>query len=221
MRKSIFIIAALFAATFTNAQITLEHTFDGKVMIQTGATEYTQFYTGFENAPYYYSFNELDLSAQIQLFDLATFSLYKSITYPLPVKTGYNFRECLVAYVTKNLFTTDNKVAFILMCRSEEAEDFCKIIDEDGNVVATLNSGIRSVFISKINNSYKLIAQDGDINGNPAHTYIYSLPGNGEEGQAVSTPSSPKRNARKIARDGQVLVETENNTYTLQGQEVK
>jgi hypothetical protein len=35
MRKSIFIIAALFAATFANAQITLEHTFVGSVSAPT------------------------------------------------------------------------------------------------------------------------------------------------------------------------------------------
>ena len=51
-------------------------------------------------------------------------------------------------------------------------------------------------------------------------TSIYSLPGNGEA-QAVSTPSSPKRSARKIVREGQVLVQTDNNTYTLTGAEVK
>ena len=55
--------------------------------------------------------------------------------------------------------------------------------------------------------------------GDKYYTNVYSVPGNGEA-QAISNPS-PKRNARKIAREGQVLVETENNTYTLQGQEVK
>ena len=53
-----------------------------------------------------------------------------------------------------------------------------------------------------------------------ALTNVYSLPGNGEA-QEVSTPSSPKRNARKVAREGRVLVETGSNTNTLQGQEVK
>ena len=39
--------------------------------------------------------------------------------------------------------------------------------------------------------------------------------------QAISNTSSPKRSARKIAREGQVFVETENNTFDLRGQEVK
>ena len=50
---------------------------------------------------------------------------------------------------------------------------------------------------------------------------IYSLPGNGEVSTEISAPSSPKRSARKIARGGHVLVETETSTYTLQGAEVK
>lgn len=221
MKKFTFILAALFAATFANAQITLEHTFEGKVLIQTGATDYTQVYTGFGNAPYYFSYKEFDLSMQVQLYDLDTYTLYKTVNHPLPTKTGSNFRNCYIAYVTKDIFTTDGKVAFILMCRSEESDDFCKVIDEDGNVVATLNPGIAYVFVTKINDSYKLVAQDWDSNENPAHTFIYSLPGNGEPNTNISTPSSPKRSARKIARDGQVLIETDTNTYTLQGTEVK
>lgn len=67
--------------------------------------------------------------------------------------------------------------------------------------------------------SAQLIIKTYDDSGQN-YTYIYSLPGNGMA-TGISTPSSPKRSARKIARDGQVLIETEANIYTMQGQEVK
>jgi len=51
-------------------------------------------------------------------------------------------------------------------------------------------------------------------------TYIYSLPGNGESN--VEQVSSPSRSSvRKFTRIGQVLVQTDNNTYSIQGQEIR
>ena len=93
-------------------------------------------------------------------------------------------------------------------------------MNEDKEVVYDLNLGdpynLRYDLV-KFNGNYKLVARTSY--GSKGKTYIYSLPGNGET-QDISTPIS-KRSARKVAREGQVLVETENSTYTLQGQEVK
>ena len=96
-----------------------------------------------------------------------------------------------------------------------------KVVDEDGNALTnniqktTLEGG--SSYLLKVNNSYILAVEN-----NSENTYdIYSLPGNGDSSTDIVSPSSPKHSARKIARDGQVLVETENNTYTLQGVEAK
>jgi hypothetical protein len=92
------------------------------------------------------------------------------------------------------------------------------VYNEDGTQIASLLG--TNPCIVKIKGKYRLINRTQDKSGNT--TYIYSLPGNGEP-QAISAPSSPKRSssARKIARDGQVLVETDNTIYTLTGQEVK
>lgn len=210
MKKSIFVIAALFAATFANAQITLEHTFEGGSLF---------FYTdgggnsGLESnriqAPCFFIWDETpsgasEYSCWLELYDPETLDLFRKIVFD---------KYTLVHYVTKNIFTTDNKVAFL-------AND--KILNEDKEVVYDLNLGLDPGYLHydlvKFNGNYKLIVRTAY--GSNGKTYIYSLPGNGDT-QDISTPSSPKRSARKIARDGQVLVETENNTYTLQGQEVK
>ena len=209
MKKSIFILAALFAATFANAQITLEHTFDGGgLLVFTDGGDHSEDESTRIQAPCFYIWDETpsgasEYSCWLELYDPETLDLYRKIVFD---------KYTRIFYVTKNIFTTDNKVAFL-------AND--KILNEDKEIVYDLNLGMDPIYLRydlvKFNGNYKLIFRTYGSNGK---TYIYSLPGNGEA-QAVSTPSSPKRSARKIARDGQVLVETENNTYDLRGQEMK
>jgi hypothetical protein len=213
MKKSIFILLALFAATFANAQITLEHTFEGQLWATT--RYHSDVYGDNSDAPYFYSFD----NQQLKLYDKNTYELYKTYSYTIP---SVQYPIVNIWYVTKNIFTTDGKTAFIFCFDQEDGDtqDYCKIIDEDGNVVFDFNnSKLDSYFFTlvKINGQYKLLARE---RGAGAKTYIYSLPGNGEE-QAVSTPSSLKRSARKIAHEGQVLVETDTNTFDLRGQKVK
>ena len=208
MKKSIFILAALFAATFANAQITLEHTFEGgSLLVHTDGGGFSEDQSNRIQAPYFYIWDETSsdvtpYSCWLELYDPETLDLYKKIVFE---------KYTLIRYITKNIFTTDNKVAFI-------AND--KIMNEDKEVVYDLNLGdpynLRYDLV-KFNGNYKLVARTSY--GSKGKTYIYSLPGNGET-QDISTPIS-KRSARKVAREGQVLVETENSTYTLQGQEVK
>jgi hypothetical protein len=116
--------------------------------------------------------------------------------------------------VSKNILSTDNKVCFCITGDYNDHQSY--IYNEDGQLISTIkgNGNIPPVLL-KINNRYLIVSREGYDK-----TYIYSVPGNGEP-QAVSTPSSPKRSARKIARDGQVLVQTDNNTYTLTGVEIK
>ena len=217
MKKSIFVLVALFIVAFANAQITLEHTFVGTVYIKTpnGGDLY-----GGIDAPYLYSFDK----TQLKMFDKDTYELYKTYTYSIPT-VSYPMVD--IVYLTRNIFTNDGKVSFIF-CFSTDgggvSQNYCRIIDEDGNILFDFNNPyLRSYGFSliKMGNSYKLLAREYDYqNSNPVKTYLYSLPGNGEATE-IYTPSSSKYSARKIAREGQVLVETENNTYTLQGQQVQ
>ena len=201
MKKSIIILATLLAATVVNAQITLEKTFDGWYTIS--ADWYGDLYH-YIQSPYFYTNNPRyeNGSVIVDLYDPEDFSLYKSIS--INIGEGYN-----VSCVTRNILTTDGKICFSLFNRQTAVT---YIYSEDGQLVASLLGEDPSIV--NVNGKYILITRGSD------KTYIYSLPGNGEA-QAVSTPSSPMRSARKITRDGQVLVQTDNNTYTLTGAEVK
>ena len=224
MKKSIFILAALLAATFANAQITLEKTLDGFYTISANYDE--GIFDHYVQSPYFYNTqiqkNEPSVPHEpiqgaprranasnkcvLNLYDVDDFSLYKTIEIE-------NVTGSYVCLVSKNILSTDNKVCFCIPGGYGTNQSY--IYNEDGQLVATINGdGNFPPSLLKVNDRYLLICRDYE------KTYIYSVPGNGEA-QAVSTPSSPKRSARKIARDGQVLVQTDNNTYTLTGAEVK
>ena len=208
MRKSIFIIAALFAATFANAQITLEHTFVGSV----SAPTLTQNIIGD-----YFVVKDKETNS-INVYDGKDYS----IVWTLPKPAGKKVDAWLFS---SNIFSTDGKFACVVKFSDEQVNDNTKshyyVYNEDNTIIADLGVAWDNEYVCflKFSTGYKLLIEKVCTDYSFT-TEIYSLPGNGSS-QAVSTPSSPKRNARKIAREGQVLVETENNTYTLQGQEVK
>lgn len=208
MRKSIFIIAALFAATFANAQITLEHTFVGSV----SAPTLTQNIIGD-----YFVVKDKETNS-INVYDGKDYS----IVWTLPKPAGKKVDAWLFS---SNIFSTDGKFACVVKFSDEQVNDNTKshyyVYNEDNTIIADLGVAWDNEYVCflKFSTGYKLLIEKVCTDYSFT-TEIYSLPGNGSS-QAISTPLSPKRNARKIAREGQVLVETENNTYTLQGQEVK
>lgn len=224
MKKSIFIFAALFATTFANAQITLEHTFDGWFTIS--ADMYGDLYN-YVQSPYFYNVlvNTKDNNAPqpaspervkktkeeskviVNLYDIEDYSLYKSIQID---PETYVRMLCLVS---RNILSTDNKVCF---CLFDDGDEESYIYNEDGELIATIKG--TSPSIVRVNEKYLLISR---YSKNDKHfTYIYSLPGNGESN--VEQVSSPSRSSvRKFTRNGQVLVQTDNNTYSIQGQEIK
>lgn len=221
MKKSIFILAALFAATFANAQIYLEATFPGHFLPYYDVSD---FYFDCGKLPMTYG----DTLAKLYNDDM---TLYKTIQFPSSsaqiikrapsaIKGGPSHGMYLFS---RNIFTTDGKVAFI-----KWASDNISVYDEDKTLLASIpiEDEYPDMGLFTINGKWKLIIQESvwsEVTYTSTYTtYVYSLPGTGEA-QFISSPSSSKRfsSARKITRDGQVLVETENNTYTLTGQEVK
>lgn len=216
MKKSIFILAALFAATFANAQITLEHTFNGDLY------PWTYTLSGFPQAQFvygdlYFSSQKVNNNYLITIYDANDFEEITSFVC-------YNSFQFIAA---RGYFSTSSEVMVLL-----PQNNHIVLISEAGQLVQDLGEitlsegGLMPQIIRMSDGTCKLyVLSGGDWNSqtqtqNPFVTRIYSLPGNGVPTNAAS-PSSSKRSARKIARDGQVLVETENNTYTLKGQEVR
>lgn len=208
MKKSFFILVALFAATFANAQITLLHIFESNVSVT--VNPYASIYGYNIEAPYFYE-SDQDSNNEgliLNLYEKDDFSLYKSVHIT-------NIGDCGFAeLVSRNIFTTDNKVCFTVTTGDGK---LC-IYNEDGQLVETLLEGGYGYnsYIVSVDGKYLLIVSKSYGQG----ARIYSLPGNGEA-QDVETPSAPRKSARKVLKKDQVLVENAEKTYTLQGQEVK
>lgn len=224
MKKSIFILTALLAATFANAQITLEETLTNKEVMPLSTINNHMVSTingyGFDKlpCPFYYTCLLVKEAEgeywnnewQMQFLNPNDLSVYKSIN----ILEGDMGHIVAIAY---DVFAVD-KIAYIVN------NNGVKIIDEDGNILLNLDdwegeNGVgKRIYVEKYGSEWKLF----EIYGN--NTRIYTCPGDGsmpQVAQAVSTPSSPKCSVRKIARDGQVIVQTDDHTYTLTGAEVK
>lgn len=220
MKKSIFILAILFASTCANAQIILEHTFEGWATISTNVYGDSYHYI---QAPYYYVFkypkNEPSVpepsdgaperlqkasgNSTVMLYNIDDFSLYKTIEIE-------GTTASVISLVSRNILSTDNKICFCLVDYYDEQS---YIYNEDAELIATLK-GISPALV-KVDDRYVLILHGEKED----YTNIYSLPGNGESDlEQVSSPSRSSA-ARKISRNGQVLVQTDNNTYSMHGQQ--
>ena len=218
MKKFTFIFAALLAATFANAQITLEHT----TTLPLDQCSVTYPNLDGHDSPGFNILGDLLLiwnrrTGEESILDLHT---YSTIVLPAVPSNGERW------YIAKGYFTNDSRICYLVWTATEalkntENYEHLYLYDEQGILVQDLGGGryINCGFILLQGGKYKFFIGRSHMN-DTTDLEIYSLPGNGEA-QAFSTPSSPKHSARKIARDGQVLVETDTNTYTLQGAEVK
>ena len=220
MKKSIFILAALCAATFANAQITLEKTYNGALypFTYTNSGFLQKYIYGDLYIEYLQDYQNPSEDYTIVIHDAYSYDELTRFTTPKG-KNGWFI-------TTRGYFSNSNEVITLLsqnghlVLISESGELFQDLGEFDIDNVVEMPQ-----ILTLSDRSCKLwfIVRGGynDVTGEKIFsTYIYSLPGNGKV-QSVSTPSSPKRSARKIAREGQVLVETESNTFTLQGQEMK
>lgn len=235
MKRFTFILAALFAATFANAQITLEHTFESNNTFCRPAA--SSEYEGSHHAAgdlqivtdlpcsFFYEEERVSNGIHVNFFNVHDYTLYKSIDLTSYGTVGPYEDECLVCGIAASAYDiyAVNKLAGLIHIYAQGY----KVIDEDKNTLLEIpteknNRSFYRIDIIKMGGNWYLIAYWN--NESSYLTEVYSLPGDGSEPQitnSVSTPSSPMRSARKIARDGQVLIETETNTYSLQGAEVK
>ena len=227
----------LKAVTFANAQITLEHTFSKGVRL------FSEVEHGYGNqigqlpSQYFFNFAKEGENFNINLFDYSNYSLYKTITIP---DEGYDELDLKVLHITQNIFTTDNKIAVMVLFRKihnnpsinnvkrakQESHhiDVVVIFNEDGEKIFSAEKEIvesAMPYIIQVNQAFKLIIDTGDMWNNNYSTEIYSLPGNGETVN-IETPVAPRKSsARKYLHNDQVLIDSSDHTYTLTGQEVR
>jgi len=175
MKKIVFCLLAtasmMLFLSRTNAQINLEHTFEGDVCYSGTAIHDWPYQMGDAG---FFIFQDYE-NYQLKLYN-TDYSLYKSISL-------IQFQEYpdFWAYLfTKKLFNTDDKIEFLLhlsIYNDENRERRLLILNEDGAILKDFgnyeNDG--PVPILKINEQYKLVIYRYE-NDN-ATTEIYSLPG--------------------------------------------
>ena len=216
MKKTIFILAALLATTFANAQITLEKVLTDQVNFpqsNAGGSSHYDLVHGDIILSYTTHNNGENQIYYITIYDAYTYEEYIS-NAPFD---DWN----LLRFFSKGYLTNDNRVTYLVAIEDgENSHIYVRNLNHEN--IADLGDVNGHVYAQTIykwsDGSARLILYTNDATNN--YYYIYSLPGNGMA-TGISTPSSPKRSARKIAKGGQVLIETEANTYTMQGQEVK
>jgi hypothetical protein len=96
--------------------------------------------------------------------------------------------------VTRNIFTTDNRLCYATI----KDKAGLVIYDETREVLYTIPNvdADYPIFLKKINNRYKLIVAVYDRSTKNLNTHIYSCPGNGEVTTSVEdVPAKVKRNA--------------------------
>lgn len=212
MKKSIFILVTLFAATFVNAQIVLEHSYNynlctpHEIIDENGATMGDIF-------AYY------DENGTLVCIDALTYDELARIT--IPGMKRYDM-------IAKNLYSSDGLIGFIARSEDSKGWGHAYVYNQNGIQLADLGE-CTYVQVIKVSSGYKLVVhktetihpEDGPVYYYNYYTDIYSLPGNGDAGQGVESPSAPRKSARKIFQYDQVRIENADRTYTLTGQEIK
>ena len=245
MKKIFFLILTLCAVKGTQAQITYEGT---KTILRLGAgvQRYVATSTSVEQdgmivgdyiltarygEPYYDVYN-----ANMEL--VKTFSISDS-WFGVPVAQSYLYGW---NFISQGIFTTDGKWACLVteyeiqtvtdtngnILKTNYLVKELRVVDEDGNVITTIpytgKVADTQILLSmiKIGDKYLLLIPTGENTSNLPYSYdIYSLPGKGEPAVLASPSSSKNSSNRKLIRDNQLFVETENNKYNAQGARVE
>ena len=192
MKKILLGLVMLLTTATMNAQIELEHVFEEGRVDNTEAL--SVHLLGLENV----FIVKAAGGDEIYIYN-SDYTLYKKIKREF----GMHFHS-----ISKNIFTTDNKICFInYEADTENITSKLTIINEDNQIVKEISCvGFIDYAwsIRKINNQYKLCistneayrGEDGWLQDGPRKTYIYSCPGNGETTTSVeNVPAKVKRNA--------------------------
>ena len=127
-----------------------------------------------------------------------------------------------ISSVAKGIYTSDkNLTCFVAQVSSSCTGENCSgifILDENGVQIAKLDidNHVIKTEIVKVGNNYKLF-----VSCKEERTYVYSIGGSNDDAVSVNKASVSSSSVRKIAQDGQVLVQTETKTYTLTGSKIK
>jgi hypothetical protein len=190
--KMLFTVAIMCLLLFsqtTNAQITLVHTFNGSV---------TNNYVQINNPDIdYYVEAYPTTTNQVKIYNKSNFSLYKSVNITPP--SNYGIHQTYL--FSKNILTTDNKLAFFVMLSNTGNPDYnlrysLRLYNEDGVLIKDFGYSGTSInpTIHIVNNSYRLLFYRLIYEPFPTSKYeteIYSLPGVAPSPPIITTTTLP------------------------------
>jgi hypothetical protein len=251
VKKSIFVLAALSVAIHINAQLTYEGTQHvirlgmgtQRIIAQnidSNSSEQDAMLVGD-----YFMTTDMGLSDGHTHYNVynANMTLVKSFLiegsfFGVPIGSSSNGLY-VWNYISKGIFTTNGKwTCLVTEYKKENLKDGngtilgevkkvkeLRLVDEDGTILSIIpytgDTKQTSLSLVKIGDTYKLFVPTGDDTSAVPYAYdIYSLPGNGEATDVSEIPA-PRHDARKYLHNDQVLIDSNDKTYTLQGQEVK
>ena len=243
MKKLLVLVVIIFATLLSNAQIVLEQTLTNledairmynfgsnvKVLTVNVSAIGGNFLILTEDADD--ATAEYDPTFFINVYNLNDYSLEFSVN----VEQTFGRGTYGPYFISKNIFTTDSKFAYICRTVTEVGgwlgtprKGEIKVISQDGNILTSMpytcknyDSNAESFcYLVKVGERYKLIVENNQDDDGKYDYDIYLLPGNGEATD-INEVYAPRRNARKYLHNAQVLIENEKNTYTIQGQEIK
>ncbi len=166
MRKLVGTVAILIAFMATNAQVTLDKTYN-----------YSTSVVKLETLGYKYYLMDVP-KAQCRIYNL-DHSLFKTINLSVP----NNFYIADVKYISENLFDNDDGLELVYTYyKYNTAQQYyeynSKIINDDGSVIQSID-GAQYIYLNKTNDDvYKLFAYcfDYSIFPEKVWTNIYNLP---------------------------------------------
>jgi hypothetical protein len=160
MKKSLVLLFAIFISYYEiNAQINLEHTFDG--------TPSAFFYTPSQMMYVFRTDNNIS-------FYNENYTFYKAVNIPTP--SGYSIYQ-IFGYSTI-LFNSDNLVEFYVTFNKDDYTDnIGKIFNDNGVIIKTFSSSIIGSYWKTMNNGYRLNVYRYITIPDNYVTEVYSLPG--------------------------------------------
>ena len=187
MKKILLGLIMLVTAATMNAQIELEHVIEN-AFLRTDYTFYGPQQAGVD-CLILHGYKGVETEGET----MKTWRLFDE-SMQLIVEIPYIEYDEYLRLVTRNIFTTDNR-----LCYATIKDDAGLVIyDETREVLYTIPNvdADYPIYLKKINNRYKLIVAVYDRSTRNLNTHIYSCPGNGETTTSVeNVPTKVKRNA--------------------------
>ena len=223
MKKYFILLVLALSAVTMSAQIELTGIYDGEIACDEFALDCGKF-----------PITENDSVLKLANEDA---SIYKTIRFPQaennsvnePTPPSNRAPQATMGWgvkngfylVSRNIFTTDNKITFLRIGDGNIA-----IYDEDKMLIKQLlTTSMPCEFgLKKVNGHFYLIILEIDDSSYPVtfKSYIYSLPGTGEISTDFDSPTAPIRtsNVQKVIENGQMYIILDGIKYAVSGSEM-